>query len=107
MSTDPTDVGGYTRRIVQQPRMARRVSQYLPRAAAEVHRRRVRLWAAMDDGPFPTPAESREIAIRELALLCEALGALVEIDPASIDLALGLNGSPLPRRPGVSPYELP
>lgn len=70
-----------SRRLAQDPRMLARVSAELARVTVDVHRRRVQVWALAGDGDYPTLAESRRIAVDELALLAGALGSLVAIEP--------------------------
>jgi hypothetical protein len=76
-----------TRRIAQDPRVRERIIKAIYPATCQIHRRRVRQWAAADEGLFPTWAESSRLATAEIATLCRALGTLAALSPHDLDLA--------------------
>ncbi|MDR1635651.1 MAG: hypothetical protein LBS27_12220 [Bifidobacteriaceae bacterium] len=70
---------GISRREAQDPDMARRIRCVAQAAAHDVHRRRLRQFAASDQGPVPRWEESRAIARDEVVLLARWLGPLITI----------------------------
>jgi hypothetical protein len=77
--------------------MRRRLAEAVRVATREVHKRRVAEWAESNEGPFPGLTRSGQEAVAELAVLCDALGALVAITPAQFDYAVELYEPPTGR----------
>ncbi len=73
-----------TRRQVRDPEMIRRIQSAMVRAAASVHRRRLREWAASDEGTFPSEADSQRIAVAEVEYLIRALDGLAGLGPEKV-----------------------
>ena len=85
---------GVTRRIAQSPQMRKRIQTAVEENARQVHARRFDQWSRTNQGSFPKRADSAREAIEELAILCSALGSLIEITPRQIDHALWLMNHP-------------
>ena len=90
MSIQPSTQTGFSRRMVQNPKMLARVEDAVRAATANIHKRRLREWSESNEGPFPSLADSRQEAITEVAILCRALDTLVAITPAQISHAVDL-----------------
>ncbi len=64
------------RRKVRDPQMIRRIRSEIIRVAGQVHKHRLREWAASDTGEFPAEADSQRIAVAEVEYLVRAPGPL-------------------------------
>ncbi len=60
MNIQPGTQTGFSRRMVQNPKMLARVEDAVRATTASIHKHRLREWSESNKGSFPNPAGSRQ-----------------------------------------------